>query len=508
MYIPTKVVKAALLCVGLFACAGQHNNKVDTGLSEDELRDLSALEVTTLIKSKKITATELVQALLTNSKRHSHLNAYITLDKNRALAEAAIVDKNVSAGSASGRLLGVPLIIKDNIEVADLPLTIGTPSMRGIVPGEHAAVVQLLVDEGAIILGKANMHELAVGVTSINMHFGAVGNPYDKNFFAGGSSGGTASAIASRGATAGLGTDTGGSVRIPAALSGIVAFRPSTGRYPGAGVVPISNSRDIVGPMARTVSDLILLDAVMSGGEADYRAADIASIRLGIPRGYFFEKLEPELRNLVEQNLQKISAADVELIEVDIAMIDDIEAEIGFPMVSYEIREELPAYLTSLTEDQLDFSGLVSAIASPDVKAIFETLFLGVESTSAAQYRHVKEIMLPKFQALYADYFDKNKIDAMIFPTTPLTAKHIEDIKKTLVLNDTRISTFKTLSRNTAPGSVAGLPGLTLPIGLSSANGLPVGIAIDGPVNSDERLLSIALTLEKILAPLPAPNLE
>jgi Asp-tRNA(Asn)/Glu-tRNA(Gln) amidotransferase A subunit family amidase len=508
MYIPIKVVFSILLCAGLFACAGQQSDRVDIGLSENELRALSALEVTTLIKSKRITATELVQALLSNAKKYKHLNAYITLDENRALAEAAIVDKGVRAGKASGRLLGVPLIIKDNIEVANLPLTIGTPSMQAIVPGQHAAIVQLLVDEGAIILGKANMHELAVGVTSINMHFGAVGNPYDKDFFAGGSSGGTATAVASRAATAGLGTDTGGSVRIPAALTGIVALRPSTGRYPKTGVVPISSSRDIVGPMARTISDLILLDAVIRSVEADYRAADMTSVRLGIPRGYFFEKLEPGVRSLVEQSLLEIVAAGVELIEVDIAIPEDIEGEIGFPLVSYEIREELPAYLNSLTGGQVDFSDLVSAIAAPDVKAIFETLFLGAESTSAEQYKQVKEIMLPKFQAVYADYFEENKIDAMIFPTTPLTTKRIDDIKKTLELNDASISTFKTLSRNTAPGSVAGLPGLTLPIGLSPTDGLPVGIAIDGPVNSDERLLSIALALEKILAPMPAPDLK
>ena len=506
MSAATKVVISAFLCVGLFACAEHPSNQADDGPSDIELRELSAVEATTLIKSKRITATQLVQAVVTNAKRYNHLNAYITFDENRALLQAALVDQSVVAGTASGRLLGVPLVIKDNIEVADMLITIGTPSMKGIVPKRHAAIVQLLVDEGAIILGKANMHELAVGVTSNNTYFGAVGNPYHQDFFAGGSSGGTAAAVASRAATAGLGTDTGGSVRIPAALTGIYGLRPSSGRYPQSGIVPISSTRDTAGPMARTVADLILLDAIITGREPEYRPADTASIRLGIPRAYFFANLEPGVAELIDQALQRIVGAGIKLIEADIAIPPDIEDDIGFPLVSHEIREELPAYLQDLTAGQIDFPDLVSGIASPDVRAIFDTLFVGVEATSVEQYRRVKKVMLPKFQAVYSDYFDKNGLDAMIFPTTPLTAKRIQDIKETIELNDITVSTFKTFSRNTAPGSVAGVPGVTLPIGLSSSNGLPVGIAIDGPVDSDERLLSIALALEKIFGPIPPPN--
>ncbi len=486
-----KVVCSTLLCLGLFACAGHHN----------ALTELSALEAISLIKSKQITATQLVQAHIDKARQHKHLNAYITLDDKHALRRAALVDQRVIEGTASGKLSGLPLIIKDNIEVAGMPFTIGTPSMKGIVARRDAAVVQLLVDEGAIILGKANMHELAVGVTSNNAYFGAVGNPYNPAFFAGGSSGGTAAAIASHSAMAGLGTDTGGSVRIPAALTGVYGMRPSTDRYPKSGVVPISSSRDTTGPIARTVSDLILLDAVITGTEANYQAADYKSIRLGVPRAYFYAKLEPGLEELVTQALRKIAAAGITLVETDISIPADIEGEIGFHLVSHEIREELPAYLQSITEGQINFPELISGIASPDVKEIFETLFVGAESTSVEQYKQIKEVMLPEFQAVYRRYFEENSLDAMIFPSTPLSAKRIQSINEIIDENDTNISTFKTLSRNTAPGSVAGLPGISLPIGLSPANGMPVGIAIDGPVNSDKRLLSIALALEKILAP-------
>jgi mandelamide amidase len=452
-----KIVISAYLYFGLLACAEHPPVQINDKLSDIELRELSAVEASTLIKSKQITAVQLVKAVVKNAKRYNHLNAYITFDEDHALREAAKIDKSVVAGTAPGRLLGVPLIIKDNIEVADMPITIGTPSMNGIVPKRHAAVVQLLVDEGAIILGKANMHELAFGVTSNNKYFGAVRNPHHPDFFAGGSSGGTAAALASRGATAGLGSDTGGSVRIPAALTGIFGFRPTTGRYPQRGVVPISSTRDTVAPMARTVADLILLDAVITRRQPDYQAADIA-------------------------------------------------AEIGFPLVIHEIRELMPTYLQSLTAGQLEFAYLARAIASPDVKEIFDTLIVGVKTVSAEEYKQAKEVALPKFQAVYRNYFDEHKLDAMIFPTTPLTAKRIDAIKGTIELNGKTFSTFKTLSRNTAPGSVAGIPGITLPIGFSASDGLPVGIAIDGPVGSDERLLSIALVLEKIFASIPSSN--
>lgn len=490
----------------MFACAGQLSDKTSEQSEDDALIELSALEAITLIKSKQITATQLVEAYLVKARQYRHLNAYITLDDNHALRQAALVDQRIVEGTSAGRLTGLPLVIKDNIEVSGMPFTIGTPSMKDIVATRHAAVVQLLVDEGAIILGKANMHELAVGVTSNNAYFGAVGNPYNPAYFAGGSSGGTAAAIASRGAMAGLGSDTGGSVRIPAALTGLYGLRPTTGRYPGTGVVPISSSRDTAGPMARTVADLILLDAVITGNEADYQAAETSSIRLGVPRGYFYAELEPGLAELTEQVLQRIAAAGITLVETDINIPPDIEGEIGFHLVSYEIREELPGYLQTLTAGQVDFPELISGIASPDVKEIFETLFVGDNSTSAEQYREIKDVALPRFQAVYRNYFNDNQLDAMIFPTTPLTAKPVQDNNETPGSSGSDISTFKTLSRNTAPGSVAGLPGITLPIGLIPENGLPVGIAIDGPANSDKRLLSIALALEKIFKPMPPPG--
>ena len=508
MDVAIYVVIIAFLCVGLFACKEHPSGEAEQVPGDINLLELDAGEAVALIKSKQITATQLVTAVITNAKRYEHLNAYITLDENRALRQAALVDQSVIAGTASGKLSGVPLIIKDNIEVADMRITIGTPSIKGIVPQSHAPIVQLLVDQGAIILGKANMHELAVGVTSNNSYFGSVGNPYHQDYFAGGSSGGTAAAVASRAATAGLGTDTGGSVRIPAALTGICGLRPSSGRYPDGGVVPISRTRDTAGPMARSVADLILMNAVIMGREPEFQPADITTIRLGVPRAYFFANLEPGVARLIDETLQIIADTGIELVEVDIEIPSDIEDTIGFPLVIHEIREELPTYLHAGTAGQLDFSELVSGIASPDVKTIFETLFIGKDTNTAVEYKRVKEVILPEFQAVYRDYFDRNGLGAMIFPTTPLTAKRIQDIKENIELNGITVPMFMTMSRNTAPGSIAGIPGVTLPIGLSPSDGLPVGIAIDGPADSDEHLLSIAMALEKLFAPVSPPKIH
>jgi len=175
------------------------------------------------------------------------------------------LDRARARGETLGSLAGLPFIVKDQIDVAGYATTAGTPALRHYMPSHNAVVVDTLVRSGAIVFAKANMHELAFGITSNNGAFGPVRNPYDQTRIPGGSSGGNGAAIAARLAPGGIGTDTGGSVRIPAALNGIVALRPTIHRYPQAGVTPISHTRDTVGPMARGVADLVLLDGVITG---------------------------------------------------------------------------------------------------------------------------------------------------------------------------------------------------------------------------------------------------
>ena len=207
--------------------------------------------------------------LIARAEALKDLNAFITLNKTGALTAARAIDTMRKAGTTLPALAGLPIVVKDNINTRDLPTTGGTPALRNVQPTANAPSLQKLIDAGAIVLGKTNMHELAFGITSTNLasFAGPVKNPYDLTRITGGSSGGTAAAIAARIVPSGLGTDTGASTRLPAALCGIVGLRPSVGnggaqrRYTDTNaVVPISHTRDTVGPMGRTVAEVALLD--------------------------------------------------------------------------------------------------------------------------------------------------------------------------------------------------------------------------------------------------------
>src|SRR2546421_3287371 len=240
--------------------------------STDLTADLGVADAARLIQGKQITSAHLTQLYLGRAESNLDLNAFITLKRAGALAAAQRADADLAAGRVRGPLHGVPLVVKDNIHVAGLPNTAGTPGLRAFVPTENAPTVQRLLDAGAIILGKTNMHELAFGISGYNEGFFTklpIGtrNPYDRRRIAGGSSSGTGTAIGGRLAPGGLGSDTGGSVRIPAALTGGAGLRPTLGRYSQEGVTPISHSRDTVGPMGRTVADVALLDSVVMHGK-------------------------------------------------------------------------------------------------------------------------------------------------------------------------------------------------------------------------------------------------
>jgi len=454
------------------------------------LFELGARRAADAIRNGEQTTEALAEALLARCAA-SPLNAFISLEAERLRAAARAADKRRQRGERLGPLHGVPLALKDNIDTADFPTTGGTPALAAHRPKRNAPIVQRLLDAGAIVLGKTNLQELAYGPTNNNAAFGPARNPYDPTRIPGGSSGGSAAAVAARLAPAALGTDTGGSIRVPAALCGITSMRPTTLRWSQAGIVPLSHTRDTAGPMARHVADCVLLDGVVTGGPTEVTPAPLKGLRLGLPRGYFWENLA----------LARLREAGVVLVEGDVANVAALDAAAGFPIMLYETVIELERYLAE-HETGLDFASLMAQVKSPSVKQALASL-RGANAVSEASYREALTKHRPALQETYRRYFRERGVAAMVFPTTPLPAAKIGE-DDTVMLNGAPVSTLSTYIRNLAPGSAAGIPGLSLPAGMTKA-GLPVGMAIDAPEKSDHQLLAIGLALETVLPELPAP---
>jgi mandelamide amidase len=470
----------------LSACAEEpKSNPVPAFTSVSELR--------AMMDAGETTSTAIVTELLRRSHEASALNAFITLDSEGALERANELDDMRREGNILGSLHGIPLVVKDNIHVAGLPNTAGTPGLSGFIPVLDSPVIAALKDAGAIILGKTNMHELAFGITSDNAAYGSVGNPYDPTMFPGGSSGGTASAVSAGFVPAGLGTDTGGSARIPAALTGVVGFRPSTDRYNSAAVTPISHTRDTVGLIARSVADIILMDQVIAPNGLALSAIKANLLRIGIPRAYYFRNLDEQSAVVIDAALVQLRDAGVTLVDVDPEGIDSLLARSAFPIALYEVMKDLPHYLEAFATGQ-DIESIAAAAASPDVQGLFASL-LSDGQVPAEVYADAL-VAREELRVVFHEYFAKDNLDAMIFPTTLLPARPIENSLQTIELNGEQVPTFPTYIHNTDPASVAALPGISLPIGLTAA-GLPVALEIDGPEGTDRQLLAIAEQLEK-----------
>ena len=433
------------------------------------------------------------QLRLIQSGADKQINSFIIVDE-----EGILRALNDIRPSHSSRLLeGFTIIVKDNIEVAGLPCTGGTRALQNFIPKLDATAVTRLKDAGAIIMGKANMDELAYGGTGVNHAYKPVGNARNVEYVAGGSSGGTAAAIAAGFVRAGLGTDTGGSSRVPAALNGIVGFRPTTGRYPSDGVLRLSNTRDTIGPMGLNVADVALLDAVLSKEEAVLQNVDASSLKLGIPRSYFYDNLDPEVVGVMQSVHDKFLTAGITLIEENLPDVGEINGKAGFPIVLYETGQLMPHYFQK-NNINVTMAELRDQIASPGVKKIFERVVNGAISESV--YKEALQVHRPKLQNVFSDYFKQHEVDAIILPTTPLPARPIKEATKgTIELNGQEVSAFLTYIRNVDVSSVAGIPGLTLPAGRNK-QGLPIGLELEGPANSDRRLLAIGQLLEEILS--------
>ncbi|MBV6651186.1 MAG: indoleacetamide hydrolase [Hoeflea sp.] len=458
-----------------------------------DLFDLTITQALEGLTARRFSAREYAEALIARSEEQKSLNALVSHDWDKLLKAAGKVD---ASGKAGQKLGGIPLCIKDNINTGILPAGAATGALASHVAKAPAPVAKALFDAGALLGASGNMHELAFGISSNNGVTGAVHNPWNPAMIPGGSSGGVAAAVAARMMPGGVGTDTGASVRLPASLCGLVGFRPTVGRYPGEGIVPISHTRDTAGPITRSVADAQLLDRVMAGRAAATAPATLKGLRLGVPRTYFYEALDPAVAANAEAALDALRTAGVVLIEADIPDIGPLDAAVSFPVVLYEFMQDLPAYLRDQGLD-LTMQDILEGIGSPDVKGLVASQ-MGTEAMPEAVYRKALDEDRPKLLAAYADYFKSHDVEAVIFPTAALPARPIGD-DETVELNGERVPTFPTFIRNTDPGSNAAIPGISLPSGLSP-DGLPLGMELDGPALSDDRLLAIAAAIETVFA--------
>ena len=430
-----------------------------------------------------------------------HLNIFTWLDEADIMAQSERLQTRMeNAAADSFPLWGVKYVAKANIDTDFMPTSGGTPALQGLTPPQSAPVIDRLQAAGAILIGKTNMHELAFGITSNNKTFGPVRNPYHHAYIAGGSSGGTAAAIAAGIVDVGLGSDTGGSVRIPAALSGIFGFRPTIGRYDASGTIPLSQTRDTIGVLANRMGILIDFDAVITG-QTDEPEIDLRQLRIGVPKAYFHEDLHPDVAAQLEQMQKRITArSGVTFVPADIENIGTLNEAVGFPIVLYEFPRDLRHYLDM--RGQVDFDTVLSKIASDNVRGALASA-AGEGAVPEDVYQAALNVHRPKLQAAYRDYFQTHKLDAMLVMTTPLPASKLGE-EETILLNGKKQSTFFTYIRNTDPVSNAGMAAVSIPVGLSE-EGLPIGAELVGLQNSDRRLLQIANAFSRILHRLPPP---
>jgi aspartyl-tRNA(Asn)/glutamyl-tRNA(Gln) amidotransferase subunit A len=459
-----------------------------------DLAYASILEIGKLYRQRKLSPVELTNFLfdridLLNPK----LNAYLTLDREVAMKDAAAAESAFSSKSRGksrrprGPLHGIPISLKDNLYTKDLRTTGGSQVLRDLIPSHDAAVVTSLKQAGAIIVGKTNLHEFAYGVTSNNPHFGPVRNPWDLERIPGGSSGGSAAALAAGLCYGSIGTDTGGSIRIPASLCGIVGLKPGLGRVSNDGAIPLSITLDFVGPLARTVQDTVLLfEAIrtQSATERRPRTTRTPSQRarkpsIGIPKNFFLEIISPEVQKAFETSLHLLGQLGAKIKEVTLPYLQQTE-HAGNVIAWAE---------ATLYHQEAGWYPGRSSEYSEDVRGRLE---MG-EKVTAIDYLKAMDLR-EKFIAGFHLALMENEVDLIVTPTTPITAPRIGEEK--LSLGGTEHRTRALLLRNNRPANLGGMPSLSVPCGLTQ-HGLPAGLQFTSGLTDEPLLLELAARFEQ-----------
>ncbi len=472
-----------------------------------ELYQLSALEASQLLKSKKISSAELTESLFDRiDVVEKDIQAYLTLDRKDALDQAAKVDEKRSRGEALSDMAGIPIALKDNICTSGMRTTAGSKILYNFIPPYDAGVVSGLKQAGMVILGKTNCDEFAMGSSTENSGYHTTRNPWDLSRVPGGSSGGSAAAVASFEAPVALGSDTGGSIRQPAALCGVVGMKPTYGRVSRYGLIAYASSLDQIGPFGRTVSDCAAVLNLISGNDAmdstsisvpvpDYLSAcsgDVKGLKIGVPREFFAQGVSKDIDALVRAAIQKLCelGADAEECTLPFSeyalaayyIIAPAEASSNlarFDGVKYGLRTKELAGHIGLTEKTRD-EGF-----GDEVK---QRIMIGTYALSAgyydAYYKRAQQV-----RTLIRDDFDRafEKYDILLTPTSPTTAFKIGEKSDPFAMKLADVCTL--------PVNMAGLPALSLPCGFSE--GLPVGMQVIGKPFDEEMVFRISYAYEQ-----------
>jgi len=449
-----------------------------------EIHWLTIEEAAGLIAERKLSPAELTKALLRRiDGLEGRLNAFITVDGDTAMTAAKTAANEIATRGVHSPLHGIPVALKDIFGLAGVQMTAGSKILAENQSPEDSEAALRLKTAGAVILGKLNLHEFAFGATGVNPHSGPARNPWDLERITGGSSSGSGASVAAGECPAALGTDTGGSIRIPASLCGIVGLKPTYGRVSKRGVLPLSWSLDHVGPMTRTVEDAAIVLQAIAGrdpGDAstsdepvpDYAQAlreDVRGLRIGLPRQFFFENVDPEVESAVRAAVSLLAEAGAVVTEVDVPLVSEMPGGVTAIM----LPEALAYHQKWMSERPDDYGD--------DVRYRLElgATYLAVHYVQAQRLR---EMAVAVWRA---EVF--SKVDLIATPTTPISARPIEEGDLQVTFN---------LIRFTNPLNFLGVPAISIPCGFT-AEGLPVGLQLAGRWWDEATVLRAAYAYEQ-----------
>ena len=475
-------------------------------VSDANLLEMSATDVLPLLTSGKVSVERYIRLLLGHTIGYEPvLNAFIHLDEETIMAAARAADKKRNLNQTLGPLFGIPIALKDLIVTQNLPTTFGTRTFANFIPTKNAPVVTRLLAADAIIFGKNNAQEWAYGSNGYNSHYGQQLNPHGPSHIAGGSSGGGAAAVSARMVPIAIGSDTAASIRVPAAYTGLYGFRPSMQRYDNTGVAPIAPTLDTIGPMARSIDDLILIDRVLADDQRTISVPDLTELRLGVPSSFFYDNCSSEVKTAFQSLLRTLQDAGVTLIEADLPQVQELTEAGLYAILFYETYPAVGTFLkkwgggTSIETLHANFGW--------DVKAIWDDLVVPSAANQISKIDYLRAVneLRPQLQQHYREYFSAHKVSAMIFPATATVAPAAKPDNPQHILVDGVMESIYLNDQNSGPGALAGQPGVVIPLSMNQDN-LPIAVSLDGKHDQDRELLAIAKAIASLLTPLTPPE--